>query len=142
MEGRKVKVPVFSAGVQLSPQIEPYKLFMSGLVAAINAPIFRDGEWQLCARSGWPDNPSFENLVAWSWAKGEDRRLIVINLSDNPVQAQVQVPWSEIQGETWHRGGCTVGCKLRRNGDEMLSPGLYVELGPWNCNFFPVQSYR
>jgi len=23
-----------------------------------------------------------------------------------------------------------------RDGDEMLSPGLYVELGPWNYHFF------
>jgi len=74
--------------------------------------------------------------VAWSWAKGEDRRLIVINLSDNPIQARVQVPWSEIQGETWHLADALSDASYDRNGDEMLSPGLYVELGPWNCNFF------
>jgi hypothetical protein len=28
------------------------------------------------------------------------------------------------------------GATYDREGDEMLGPGLYVELGPWNFNFF------
>ncbi len=136
LEGRKVRVPVFLGRRPVEPTDRALQAFYERLLAAVNAPILRDGEWQLCARSGWPDNPSFENLVAWSWAKGEDRRLIVINLSDNPIQARVQVPWSEIQGETWHLADALSDASYDRNGDEMLSPGLYVELGPWNCNFF------
>jgi hypothetical protein len=95
-----------------------------------------DGEWRLCGRSGWPDNPSFQNLVAWSWVKDDDRRLIVVNLSDSAVQAQVQVPWSEVQGKTWLLADAMSDASYGRNGGEMLSPGLYVELGPRNCNFF------
>jgi len=28
------------------------------------------------------------------------------------------------------------GATYERDGNEMLSPGLYVELGPWNYHFF------
>jgi hypothetical protein len=106
------------------------------LLAAINAPIFRDGEWKLCERSGWPDNSSFQNLVAWSWVKDDDRRLIVVNLSGSTVQARMRVSWEEVRGETWRLADALSDASYDRDGDDMLSQGLYVELGPGNCHFF------
>ena len=88
-EGRKISVPVFLGDGPAEPVDQAVQAFYEKLLAAIHAPIFRDGEWKLCERSGWPDNPSYQNLVAWSWVKGDDRRLIVVNLSDGAVQARV-----------------------------------------------------
>jgi hypothetical protein len=105
------------------------------LLASINPPIFRDGEWKLCKCEGWSDNPSFENLVAWSWVKGSDRRLIVVNLSDSAVQARVKVPWSEVHGQTWRLTDTLSNASYDRDGNEISSTGLYVELAPWNCHF-------
>ena len=98
-EGRKVRLPVFLGRRPAEPVDKALQAFYAKLLAAINAPIFRDGEWKLCERSGWPDNPSFQNLVAWSWVKDDDRRLIVVNLSDSAVQARVQVPWEDVRGK-------------------------------------------
>ncbi|HTF70654.1 MAG TPA: hypothetical protein VK638_49095, partial [Edaphobacter sp.] len=112
------------------------------LLEAIDNPVFRDGQWSLCERTGWPDNASFQNLVAWSWVKGDDRRLIMINLSDRAVQARVQVPWRDERGETWRLSDVLSGATYDREGDEMLSPGLYVELTPWNCSFFQCGRLR
>ena len=41
---------------------------------------------------------SFQNLVAWSWVKDQERYLIVVNLSDSSVQSRVQVRWT---GRRW-----------------------------------------
>jgi hypothetical protein len=90
----------------------------------------------LCERTGWPDNQSFQNLVAWSWRKGEDRFLIVINVSESAVQARVRVPWEDLRGLTWRLTDAFSGTTYDRKGDEMFGPGLYVEMGPWNWNFF------
>src|SRR5271166_2474742 len=57
-EGRKVRLPVFLGRRPAEPIDEPLQAFYAKLLAAINAPVFRDGEWKLCARSGWPDNPT------------------------------------------------------------------------------------
>jgi Alpha amylase, catalytic domain len=135
-ECRKVRLPVFLGRRPTEPADKALRAFYEKLLAAINAPIFRDGEWKLCERSGWPDNPSFQNLVAWSWVKDDDRRLIVVNLSESAVQALVQVPWSEARGQTWCLADVLSDVKYDRDVDDMLSPGLYVELGPWNCYFF------
>ena len=135
-EGRKIRLPVFLDRGPKEPADKSLQAFYEKLFATINSPIFRDGEWGLCERNGWPDNPSFQNLVAWCWVKDDDRRLIVVNLSDSSVQARVRVPWTEVRGQRWHLADSLSNESYDRDGDEMLSPGLYVEMGPWNFYFF------
>jgi hypothetical protein len=135
-EGRKVRLPVFLGRRPAEPVDESSQRFYNKLLAAINAPTFRDGEWRLCERSGWPDNPSFQNLVAWSWVKGNDQRLIVVNLSDHAVQARVQVPCKDVQGGARRLIDALSEVSYDRDADEMAVSGLYVELGPWNYHFF------
>lgn len=62
--------------------------------------------------------------------------LIVVNLSDSTAQGNVQVPWGDVEAKTWRLVDALSGATYDRKGDEMLSPGLYVELGPWNCHLF------
>jgi glycosidase len=135
-EGRKVRLPVFLGRRPAEPVDKSSRVFYDKLLSAISASIFRDGEWKLCEHSGWPDNPSFQNLVAWSWITDNDRRLIVVNLSDSPVQARVRVPWEEVRGGAWRLIDALSGVSYDRNSDEMAASGLYVELGPWSYHFF------
>jgi glycosidase len=135
-EGRKIRLPVFLGRRPEEPAAQPLQVFYHWLLDAINAPVFRDGQWGLCSCSGWPDNPSYQNLVAWNWLKDNDRHLIIVNLSDSSAQAHVQVPWEELRGKTWRLVDVLSGQTYERNGDEMRDPGLYVELKPWNCYFF------
>jgi len=120
-EGRKIRLPVFLGRRPAEPVDTALQAFYNKLLAAINAPIFRDGEWKLCERSGWPDNPSFQNLVAWSWVKDDDRRLIAVNLSDSAVQARVQLPWEEVRGETWHLIDALSDASYDRDANEMAA---------------------
>jgi glycosidase len=136
LEGRKVRPPTFMGRRPTEPADTELLAFYSKLLAAIDAPVFRDGQWKLCERSGWPDNASFQNLVAWCWAKDDDRRLIVVNLSDNAVQAQVQVPWEDVHGASWKLTDAFSGTSYDREGEEMNAPGLYIEAEPWGYFFF------
>lgn len=135
-EGRKVRVPVFLG--RRTDELTDSALceFYDALLAAVNRPVFREGQWSLCDRTGWPDNFSFQNLVAWSWLKDDERYLIVVNLSDCLSQAQVRIPWPDASGGKWNLIDLPSGAIYERDGNEMLSQGLYVELGPWNYHFF------
>jgi hypothetical protein len=135
-EGRSVRTPVFLGRRPAEPVNNALQTFYDKLLAAINAPIFRDGEWRLCELSGWPDNQSCQNLVAWNWVKDDDRRLIAVNLSDSAVQACVQVPWEEVRGKSWHLIDAISDASYDRDGNEMTASGLYVELQPWSYCFF------
>jgi glycosidase len=134
-EGRKIKLPVFLGRRPVEHADQPLQVFYHWLLDAIDAPVFREGQWDLCGCVGWPDNPSYQNLVAWTWVKDNDRHLIIVNLSDSAAQARVQLPWEELRGKTWRLVDGLSGETYDRNGDEMRDPGLYVDLKPWNYHF-------
>ena len=132
-EGRKVRPPVFLGRRPNEPVDENLRGFYRKLLDAVNHEAFREGQWSLCERTGWPDNSSFQNLVAWNWVHGDERYLIAVNLSDWPTQAQIQVPWADAGGGKWHLIDLLSGATFERDG--IRSPGLYVELAPWNFHF-------
>ncbi|PSH04466.1 MAG: alpha-amylase [Acidobacteria bacterium] len=141
-EGRKIRVPVFLGRRPEEPPDQALQSFYRKLLKAIDVPMFRNGHWSLCDRRGWPDNPSYQNLVAWNWVKDDDRYLVVVNLSDNAVQARVSIPWSDAGGETWRLVDVLSEATYDRLGDDMRDAGLYVELGPWNCSLFQCRRAR
>ena len=132
LEGRKVRLPVFLGRRPEEASDLQLQVFYRELLKSVRDPAFHGGDWTLCARSGWPDNSTFQNLVAWSWQSGNDKHyLIVVNLSDHYSQARVQLSWPELRDSTWSLTDSLSGFNCVRDGNEMLSSGLYVELGPW-----------
>ena len=89
-EGRQVRLPVFLGRRPDEPVDNELWDFYKKLLLAIDSPVFREGDWKLCERTGWPDNRSYENVVAWAWNKDGDRYLIAVNLSDNAAQTRYQ----------------------------------------------------
>jgi hypothetical protein len=135
LEGRRVKLPVFLARRPKELVDPALQAFYRTLLKAIDRPLFRDGQWSLCERSGWPDNASFQNLLAWGWYSESDRVLIAVNLSDRPVQARVFMNWPEISEGRWLLTDAFSGQRYQRDGNELSLSGLYVELGPWGYHF-------
>ena len=135
-EGRTVRPPVFLRRRREEGPDQELQKFYAALLRAIDETAFHDGEWRLCDRSGWPDNHTSDNLVAWSWRTGDERYLIVVNLSDGRSQAKVSLSWPELGGTQWVLTDSLCGARYERNGAEMLSPGLYVDLAPWEYHFF------
>ncbi|HET9167713.1 MAG TPA: alpha-amylase family glycosyl hydrolase [Candidatus Angelobacter sp.] len=137
-EGRKVRLPVFLGRRPEEPMDYNLSAFYARLLKEVDHDVFRNGYWRLCERSGWPDNQSCLNTLAWCWAKDSERYLIVINFSDQPAQALVRVLLDELRGKTWRLNDLLAGESYDRNGDEMRDSGLYVDLKPWQCHFFKL----
>lgn len=135
LEGRKVRLPVFLGRRPEEPVDEELRAFYVKLLRAVDSDTFREGEWCLCERSGWPDNQTFLNLVAWCRRRKEERYLIMVNLSDCQSQGLVRLPWDELAGHAWRLSDPLTGEVFERQGSEMLSPGLYVDLSPWRSHF-------
>jgi hypothetical protein len=138
LEGRKMRLPVFLGRRPQEPADSRLKEFYRRLLHAIRTEAIRSGEWQLCPHSGWRDNQSHQNLLAWCWHKEKERRLIVVNLSPLSSQGLVQVPWKDLTGSEWQLEDVLTGQNFLRNGSEMLQPGLYVDLEAWKVHFFKV----
>ena len=52
------------------------------------------GRWQLLETTGWPDNQSCDNVLAWSWSGGDAGHLVVVNFSAQPAQARIHLDWT------------------------------------------------
>jgi len=128
MEGRRVRLPVFLARLPAEPVDTALQEFHRRLLMAVSSPVFRKGEWQLCPISGWPDNQSCRNLVAWCWQLAEERRLVVVNLGRDAAQARVQLPWPELTGQTWACRDILLDIEYILKGAELADEGLYVDL--------------
>ncbi|MGB2627521.1 MAG: alpha-amylase family glycosyl hydrolase [Candidatus Acidiferrum sp.] len=137
-EGRKVRLPVFLGRRPAEPVDQDLVDFYEHLLKVVNRNVFRNGEWRLCERSGWPDNQNCQNLLSWCWADGDERYLIVINFRQESAQARVHVPWDELRGKQWRLNDVLSGETYDRSGSEMRDSGFYVELRPWKCHVFQV----
>jgi glycosidase len=140
LEGRKVRPPVFLARRPIEPIDIDLQAFYHQLLAAMKQAELRDGEWQLCERTGWPDNSSYVNLVSCCWSKDASRYLVVVNFSENPSQARIHLPWDNLAGRTWQLTDLIDGDVFQRDGDEMHLSGLYVDLPAWRFHFLRFKS--
>jgi hypothetical protein len=139
-EGMKVRLPVFLGRRPAETIDHDLAAFYGRLLKELNRDVFRNGEWLLCERSGWPDNQGYLNILSWCWAKDEERYLIVINFSDVTSQARVHVPWDELRGKTWRLSDSLSGETYERDGNDMRDSGLHVDLRPWGFHFFCLNS--
>jgi glycosidase len=139
-EGRRARLPVQLRRRPAETVDRELLSFYQRLLAAIDTPAMREGEWRLCERSGWPDNQSCMNLIAWCWRKGRERRLVVVNLSDSRSQARVRIPWDDLAGRSWRLADPLSGRVYERNGDEMRDAGLFVDLEGWGFHLLAIRS--
>ncbi len=142
LEGRRVRPPVFLRRRPVETADPALSAFYGRLLRVINTPLFREGKWSLCNCTGWPDNSSYRNLLAWTWVRSSERYLVAVNLSDSRSQARIQIGWEGPQWESWHLSDVLSGVTFDRSGPEIRDAGLYVELEPWGSHFFRCSDNR
>ncbi len=126
LEGRRVRLPVQLGRRReedADPELEAFYRRLLGVIARCRA-----GEWRLC-------DSSPASLLAWCWSRERDRYLIVVNLSGEEAQGRVSVPWADEAKRTLELTDLFNGEVYRRDGSEMLDPGLHVILRPWGFHF-------
>jgi hypothetical protein len=136
LDGRTVHVPVFLARRPGEPADPELRAFYERLLAALADPVFRDGEWNLARSGGWEGNDTWQALVAWGW-RGASRRLVVVNLGDQPASGHVALGWDNLRDRTWQVDDAATGERYERSGDD-LRDGLYVSLGAWAWHLFSL----
>jgi hypothetical protein len=135
-EGRKVRLPVFLSRRPNESPDRKLQAFYRRLLAETAREVFRNGRWRLCDRSGWPDNQSHLNILAWCWEWGDERYLAAVNFSDTVSQAVIRMPWDNLRGRAWRLSEILSTESYERGGDELAESGLFVSLAPWRWHFF------
>ena len=105
------------------------------------APRIRRGAWTLLTADGWPDNPTHQEVLAWSWhSAGEPAHVVVVNWSAAAAQARIRLPFPSLGGSTWQLTDELTGATYHRDGEELRSPGLFVDLPAWGSHVFSVEA--
>ena len=136
LDGRTVQLPVFLGRRPDEPVDVDLRAFYERLLAFLGDGVFREGEWTRAERGGWDGNERWGQLVGWGW-RGASRKLVVVNLGDEPAEGHVSVPWDDIRGTTWLLDDAADGRTYERSGDD-LRDGMYVALPPWGFHLFDV----
>ncbi len=127
-EGRRVRLPVFLSRRPDESPDSGLQAFYKRLLAETTRDVFLNGNWRFCDRSGWPDNSSHLNIMAWCWELHDERYLIAVNFSGISSQANIYMPWENVRGKTWRLAELLSAESYERGGDEMAESGLFVSL--------------
>lgn len=103
---------------------------------------FRNGDWvQIEPQSAWSGNGSFDGFVCYAWTGIDKRRfVVVVNYVETGGQCYVQLPFPEFEGAQVRLTDLLGSEIYERDGGELVSRGLYVDLGPWQMNAFELQT--
>jgi hypothetical protein len=140
-EGRRVRPPVFLARRPHEPPDGELAGWYRRLLAAVAGDRVRAGDWRLLEASGWPDNQSCRQLVAWSWSgrPGGSRHMVVVNLAGQPAQGRIPLGWPDLPGRGWRLTDLMGQCVYERDGGELVNPGLFVALDPWQYHLLALR---
>ena len=140
MEGYRAKLPVHLGRRQLEEPVEELLSFYQRLLDILRHPVFHEGQWQLLEpRPERADEPGYHHTVAHQWMHGDTGRVVIVNLSDQPVQFQLPLAMPQLAGRDWLLRDLLNDEDYVRIGDEMLGPGLTILLPAYGFHLFDIQ---
>jgi hypothetical protein len=103
---------------------------------------FLDGHWHLLdTRPAWEGNASNQALAIFSWVRpGDFRRLVVANNAGHPSQCYVSLPWNDVNGRTWRLEDRLGHEVYFRDGDDLATRGLYLDIPAWGYQAFAIET--
>jgi hypothetical protein len=116
--------------------------FYARLLDILRRPVVRQGQWQLleCAPA-WDGNPSSDAFIAFAWQDASGARLLAaVNFAARPAQCYLRLPWTDLAGRPWQLRDLLGDAVYERDGADLRTRGLYLDLGPWCCHVFEMKA--
>jgi hypothetical protein len=139
-EGRRKRISPHLVRAPLEPVDQRLRLLYERLGAVLRRDVVRNGSWQLleCVRA-WEGNSSFDGFVAWMWQNANGQHLLVtVNYAPHQGQCFVRLPFAELRERSWRLTDLLGSACYERDGNELVSRGLYVDVQPWTAHTFEM----
>lgn len=143
-QGRKKRISPHLCRRPDEPLDAELEQFYGRLLAVLRMPVVRHGQWQLleCAPA-WEGNWTVDCFTAFAWHDAEGQRIVsAVNYAPNQSQCYVRLSFADLGGGQWQIDDLLGDATYDRNGDELASKGLYLDLGPWECHAFALRRRR
>jgi len=139
-EGRRKRISPHLVRAPQEPVDGDLERFYESLLAALRNSTVRDGQWQLLeCRPAWEGNGSWDCFIIWTWQDSRDRRrLVVVNYADHQSQCYVRLPFADQAGHMVRLKDVMGPASYDRDGSELLSRGLYLDVPAWAYHVFDV----
>jgi hypothetical protein len=113
------------------------------LLTIIKKPIFRDGNWQLLEPvPAWEGNGTWDSFIAFAWTGKDGKRVLVAaNYASHHSQCYLKLPFPELAGQNWRLQDLLGDACFERDGNDIHSKGLYLDMQPWQFHLLEINSY-
>jgi hypothetical protein len=139
-QGRRVRIsPHLVRGPQ-EPIDAKLEQFYERLLALLRQPVVRDGQWQLleCV-AAWDGNWTWDRCLACGWCGPNKQRLLVaVNYAPHQSQCYVRLPFPDVAGRQWRLQDQLGPAAYDREGDDLQSRGLFLDMSPWQAVAFAL----
>ena len=89
----------------------------------------------------WEWNGTWDSFLAFAWEGTDGRRaLVTVNYSPHDSQCFVRLPFADLADKSARFADLMSSALYDRDGDEILSRGLFLNLPPWGYHVFEVKS--
>ena len=123
-----------------APDLE-LRAFYERLLAVLARPETHQGEFRVRAcRPAWEGNPTWERFVVASWESEARRLLAVVNYGPTQGQCWADASMPGLEGKRVALADLMGPDRHQRDGSELCSRGLYLDLPAWGHHVFEVRA--
>ena len=107
----------------------------------LRRPVVRSGEWRLLeCLPAWKGNWTVDCFIAFAWQGPNGERLLVaVNYASNQSQCYVNLPFADLNNCSVQLRDLLSSAHYRRDGNELLERGLYLDIPPWSYHVFDME---
>jgi hypothetical protein len=141
-EGRRVRISPHLVRAPIEPTDEGLRTFYGRLLSVLHLDTPREGDWQLldCA-AAWEGNGTWDGFLAFAWQAHQRQRLLVtVNYAGTQGQCYVRLPFRELANRDARFKDLMSPASYDRDGNDVLSRGLYLDLPAWGYHVFEMTS--
>jgi hypothetical protein len=138
-EGRRQRISPHLVRGPIEPPDLALQQFYDRLLGVLRQPILQT-DWRLleCVPA-WDGNWTWEGFIAFAWqSPGGQRLLVTVNYAGNPGQCYVRLPFTDLADRSVRFTDLMGPGSYDREGNDVLSRGLYLDLPPWNYHVFAM----
>jgi alpha amylase-like protein len=142
LEGRRKRISPHLVRAPEEPVDDAIQTSYDQLLAVLREPVVRDGQWRLLeCGPAWEGNTTWESFIAWGWQGGDGRRLLItVNYSGQQGQCYIPLPFDELRGHPVRLQDRMSPAIYDRDGDELLTRGLYLDVPAWGYHVFEMNA--
>ena len=143
LEGKRVKVSphlILGPVEQVNEELKEFYRHLLNLLK--NHGALHQGQWQqLQCQPAWESNWTSDCFLCYHWQDEDGESLIVaVNYAPNQSQCYVRLPFDNLAAGTWQFKDQIGQALYEREGTDLSSRGLFLDLAPWQTHVFSMSN--